>query len=505
MDYLNPDLLTNINPILICQMMEDADLRLEVELTQQCDRFKAITHGTIPSWLQGTFIRNCPILVTDKDGNVLGHSFDGPAMLFGFTLRDQSVIFTNRYIRSIAYEKIVHEETVNFYGFESYPRHTFLQKAYNLLFVHTNGGPTIQNANVNLWKLASEVVALTETPLPVRVDPTTLKTLGVFEYEDSLPKSDIWESAHPHLDPATGDTISFLIEFGYRTYYVVYRIVAGTKTRQEICRLEVERASYMHAFSITENYIIFVENPLVASAWDFVVRDSGFIQHYEWNPSLGNTFIIFNRKTGEVEHKLKYDGDVFFTLHHVNAYEAEGEIVVDLIAYTDNGVLEAARKKCISASDRTENVIPKMRRFHVSLADKHIAPAELTVEDVEFPRINDAFNGRPYRFVYAVDGRDEVGPSDELQYMPLVKVDLITHNRTNWYEQDCVCDEPVFVAAPTNEGEDDGIVFSVVSNIKTRKSFLLILDAKSFTEVSRTDLPMFVPRGLHGQFFEGVI
>jgi beta,beta-carotene 9',10'-dioxygenase len=504
MDYLNPELLTRLaDPVLICQLMEDTDLRLEIEITAQCDNFKVSTHGIIPSWLKGTFIRNCAILVTDKDGNVMGHYFDGPAMLFGFAIEDGAVRFSNRYLRSIAYEKIVHEETVNFHGFEGYPRHSLLQKAYNLLFSTSDNKPVIQNANVNVWKYAGEIVAMTETPLPVRVDPKTLKTLGAFEYDDDLPQKDIWESAHPHLCPVTGDTISFMVHFGYETYYIIYRIAQGQKTRKEIARVLVDKAAYMHAFSITENYIILVENPLVASALDFVLRDSGFIQHYVWDPSLGNTFIIINRKTGQVEQKLKLE-EFFFSLHHVNAYEAEGEIVIDLIAYKDHSLLDAVRSKVITGP-RDPAVIPSLRRFHISLAEKHVSQSELVIDDVEFPRINDIFNGCPYRFVYVVDGRDEVAPGDEVQHLTVSKVDLVTHNRVFWYEEDCMCDEPVFVGAPTNETEDDGVVLTIVSNTKKNTSFLLVLDAKSFTEISRSELPMFVPRGLHARFFEDVV
>ena len=38
------------------------------------------------------------------------------------------------------------------------------------------------NCNVNVAQIADQMVALTETRLPIRFDPDTLATLGRFEY-----------------------------------------------------------------------------------------------------------------------------------------------------------------------------------------------------------------------------------------------------------------------------------------------------------------------------------
>ena len=51
------------------------------------------------------------------------------------------------------------------------------------------------NANVNLTRLGDEVVAMTETPLPVVFDPKTLEAAGV-----ASPAPGQHTTAHPHLD-----------------------------------------------------------------------------------------------------------------------------------------------------------------------------------------------------------------------------------------------------------------------------------------------------------------
>ena len=48
--------------------------------------------------------------------------------------------------------------------------------------------------------------------------------------------------------------------------------------------------------------------------------------------------------------------------------------------------------------------------------------------------------------------------------------------------------------------QDDGIVTSMVVG-GDGKGFLLILDAKSFTEIARARLPDGLPYGFHNQFY----
>ena len=49
------------------------------------------------------------------------------------------------------------------------------------------------------------------------------------------------------------------------------------------------------------------------------------------------------------------------------------------------------------------------------------------------------------------------------------------------------------------QDEDDGVVLSIVAGADG-KSFLLVLDAKSFEEVARARLPHGIPYGFHGHF-----
>ena len=64
--------------------------------------------------------------------------------------------------------------------------------------------------------------------------------------------------------------------------------------------------------------------------------------------------------------------------------------------------------------------------------------------------------------------------------------------------------ELVFAEAPNPQAEDDGVVLSVVLNADKGSSFLLVLDAHTFEEIGRAEIPHHIPYGFHGEWFTSV-
>ena len=61
--------------------------------------------------------------------------------------------------------------------------------------------------------------------------------------------------------------------------------------------------------------------------------------------------------------------------------------------------------------------------------------------------------------------------------------------------------EPIFVENPDCHSVDDGVLLSVVFDSANQCSFLLVLDAMSFTDIARYKVPHVVPAGIHGSFY----
>jgi carotenoid cleavage dioxygenase-like enzyme len=149
---------------------------------------------------------------------------------------------------------------------------------------------------------------------------------------------------------------------------------------------------------------------------------------------------------------------------------------------------------------RGDVVLPQtsLRRYRIKLDGSGVVREDLA-EGIspELPRINYRRNNtRDYRWMYAASTRESADWFDSL-----VKVDVTTRSVKTWAEPGCYPGEPVFVDRPGATTEDDGVVMSVVLDASGERSFLLFLDAASFTEVARAEAPHHIPFGFHGQYF----
>ena len=119
----------------------------------------------------------------------------------------------------------------------------------------------------------------------------------------------------------------------------------------------------------------------------------------------------------------------------------------------------------------------------------------LSTAPIELPRFNQRYHMSPTRFVYGIS---EGGGSDF--WDALVKIDVETGDSRTWSEEGCYPGEPVMVAAPAGESEDDGVLLSVVLDGRDGSSFLVVLDAATFEEIARAEGAPPMPFGFHGNF-----
>jgi torulene dioxygenase len=86
-------------------------------------------------------------------------------------------------------------------------------------------------------------------------------------------------------------------------------------------------------------------------------------------------------------------------------------------------------------------------------------------------------------------------------YDGLVKYDAETHTALIWSQHGHSGGEPIFVPNPDGTTEDDGILLSVVLDGYTETSYLVVLDAKSLTEIGRASMEWPVGFGFHGAHY----
>ena len=69
-------------------------------------------------------------------------------------------------------------------------------------------------------------------------------------------------TAHPHHDVARNELVNYTARFSRVSEYVLYGLPADSSSRRVIARMPVKEPAYMHAFGMSERYLILAEYPL---------------------------------------------------------------------------------------------------------------------------------------------------------------------------------------------------------------------------------------------------
>jgi carotenoid cleavage dioxygenase-like enzyme len=150
--------------------------------------------GTLPSWLEGALLRTGPSKF-EVGARTYNHWFDGLAMLHRFAFAQGRVSYTSRFLKSKAFSAAEATGKISYGEFATDPCRTLFGRVAALF------NPKLtDNCCVNVSDYAREMVVFTETSIPMRFQPETLKTLGVFGYRRAL-RGQV-SKAHPHYDAA---------------------------------------------------------------------------------------------------------------------------------------------------------------------------------------------------------------------------------------------------------------------------------------------------------------
>ena len=442
--------------------------------------------GQLPAWLTGTLLRTGPskFEVGDRTYN---HWFDGLAMLHRFAFDKGRVTYASRFLESNAFAAANETGKIAYGEFATDPCRTLFGRVAAIFSQELTA-----NCNVNVADFGGDIVALTETTLPMRFAPETLATLGVLVYE--LPLTGQVSNAHPHYDAVRMRHYSYMIAFGMQSRYRLFSI-GDDGTQVQLAELPVDRPAYMHSFAMSENHLALVEFPLTVSALELKFSGKPFIRNYRWQPERGLKFHVFAKDGGRTVATAQ--GDAAFAFHHVNAFEDGDDLVIDMVVYADAKIIDElylARLRAGMQIDATG----LLTRYRVPLTGNGpITYKTLAPVPIELPRINyEVHTGKPYRYVWGA------GIAVEGDFLDsIVKIDTETGDVARWYEAGLYPGEPVFVPAPSTQAEDAGVLLSVVLDVSTDTSFLLVLDATTLEEKARAEAPHAIPFHFHGNYF----
>ena len=455
-------------------------------LKKESQNQKLTVNGTIPEWLNGSFINIGPGIF-EINNTVAQNWLDGFGMIHQFSIGKGTVTYSNKLVNSSYYQECC--KTGKIRG--SKPEQK--KSTWSKLTSAVSNAPRMvyDNANITVQRFNDQLIAATETPHYIKINSSTLESKNSFTFDDKLDYH--FCAAHSLFDPSTQEWFGLSIQFAHTSNYIIYKMNQNCTKRIVLATIPVGYPAYMHSFALTQNYIILTEHPYVVSPYDLLLSDDSFIDNFIWKPQNGTIFMVFDRKTGKKITSLKTDA--FFTFHHVNAFETENMITIDLIAHKDAEILIKGFNYKDLCNGKYYASLAHLKRYILNLKTNKVSSSLLTPHFLELPHINSKQLMHNYQYLYATTGEHAIANQ-------LIKLDLHSKRHLTWSAKDCYPTEPIFVAKPHAKDEDDGVILSTVLDCHKGTSFLLVLDAKTMKEIGRAYVAHHIPFTAHSKFFK---
>ena len=470
-----------------------AYVNVEKELT---DATLELIRGEVPKELKGTFYRNGPGQV-ERGGKWVHHPFDGDGMIASMKFENGKVNFTNRFIRTQAWQE--EEEAQKF--------------LYRGVFGTQKPGGQLANifdlrlkniANTNVIKLGGELLALWEASSPHSLNPETLETNGLTTLGGILKPNEAF-SAHPRFDPGHHGNPR-MVTFGVST---------GPKSTLRLMEFETEGDkagnllsdrrdtfngfAFLHDFAITPNWAIFLQNSINFNPIPFVLGKKGAAQCLSSKENGQAKFWLIPRDCGEFAgQKPKIiNAPEGFVFHHVNAFENDKQnICLESIFYSDF--------PSIGPDDDFReinfNALPEgiLKRCLISTKDESCQVETLSDQCCEFAMVNPEREGRPAKYAWMATAQNKIG-NGPLQSIKKINLETGTSNFWSAAPRGFV-NEPLMIPNQNSTKEDSGWIILLIWNGEKKQTELIILDAKDMSEKASLLLPIPITYGLHGSW-----
>jgi carotenoid cleavage dioxygenase-like enzyme len=470
--------------------------------------------GTLPGWLQGTYLANGPGVFEAGDTD-LRHWFDPFGMLRRLDIGGGRVRYRNRHVdsRDRRYADAGKGVRTPFPG-------TPADRSLPTRLYQTFAGVFPDNPVIGVARVAGTDLAVTESRWAQAIDGN-LEATGRADETAGLDCDLTLGHRHhvPAFRPGGPAFLELGVSYGRNVEYTLFRrpddpdaptVTGGGEVPlpepEPLAALSFDEFPYLHAFALTDQYVVVPEIP-------FGLDGSVLLRSALTRETFLDSFTNYDRDarfhvlTREGERVATVPADPFFVYHIANAYEVGArsadepptELVLDLVAFPDERAVTGLTLDNLR-SDDVDLPGGDLVRYRLPLDGSGRATrGPLLSGPVEFPTVHyRRYNGREHRYVYCVETRrDGALPSH------LAKVDTARAPgyADRWTAPDCHPGEPVFVPAPDPDSEDDGVVLSLVLDTDADHTFLLVLDASSFRELARAPLPHRLPFAFHGEFY----
>jgi 8'-apo-carotenoid 13,14-cleaving dioxygenase len=414
--------------------------------------------GELPKDLNGRYLRNGPNPIAEASPDTY-HWFLGDGMVHGIALGEgKAKWFRNRYVGS---------DSV----------------AANLgrPITGPNFNDSPSGANTNVGGFAGTTWAMVEAGgAPVELT-YELETVARNDFFGTLPGP---FSAHPKVDPATGEMHAVGYAWGKWFDHTQY-VVVGTDGRVKHTVDIPMGMSMVHDMSLTSKYAVIYDLPVTV---DIDLAMSGTRFPLRWNPDYGARVGLLPRN-GAASDIVWIEVPLCYAFHPMNAYDrADGSVVIDICTY--DRIFDTDRLGPFGDS------LPRLERWELYPAQRRSSVTVVDASAQEFPRHAHKVGGQEYRFGYA----GQITPGS---YGATLKHDMVTGERWSFdYGQGFGAGEAVFVAREGSTAEDDGYLLAFKHAHDCSSASFVVLDAQDIARgpIAEVPLPQRVPYGFHGNW-----
>lgn len=435
-----------------------------------------VIEGAIPPELEGVYLRNTENPVMGSIGRY--HPFDGDGMVHAIRFAGGRASYRNRFVRTAGLAIELEAGAPQWAGIIEAPAKS-LRDGWGARGRMKDASST--DVVVHAGKALTTFYQCGDA---YQLDPTSLATQGTAPW---VPTTGI--SAHPKLDPATGE----LMFFSYQTTapYLHYGLVDAHGKLLHHQGVPLPGPRLPHDMAFTERFVIVNDLPLF---WDPELLSQGTYRP-RYRPDLPSRLGVIPRHGGEARW---FEAAPTYVLHWINAFEDDETIVLDGYFQTDpmpkpdlaDGVY-AALKKMVDV----HAMGARPHRWRLDLRTGACREERLFDDISEFPSIHYARPGRRHRYVWSM-----TTPRGWFLFDGIVRYDLETGQIARYrFPENTYASEAPMAPRPGASGEDDGWIVTFTSDVAGDRSECQVFDAARIGDgpIARIALPERISSGTH--------
>ena len=462
-----------------------------------CGNVPLRVSGKIPDDLEGVYLRNGTNLQFEQTKGRY-HMFNGAGMLHQVQIKAGKATYSNTYVKTPRYQiedAMGEDQYLHFGDLAGGGKAGLARMAVAALKQRSGVLPALEvlesgSSTTAVQYHHGKLYCLQETGYPfalnTRLEDGFLILDGDGQWDTFDGKLDSPFTAHPKIDPVTGDWYTFSTQFSSgRLYHSVVK--QGELAQHSVIDQQKPALAFLHDYYLTEHHLVFPDLSLRFNPKDmFGPEKSPMVFDASYKMRWG--VIKRNHKPGDPVRwfTTEQPGHLW---HVVNGWEEtrdDGGADIVLFApvfrsYPSNLPIH-----------NPDEPHAKFNKWRLNLDSGQVTEDRVLLEHFyERPSFNTIYVGKQNRYAYLLDEEKE-----GMMGRGVLKYDMVNEREVAYFDYgEFYGGEALFVPRVNASGEDDGYLLELL--MMADRAELLIIDAATMQEMARLHLPQRVPFGVH--------